>query len=304
MKISTENKHEQSEMHVEDQFLSNSECAALIRYLKKHGSKRVFKDPIETHTYATASRHANKVIADINKRASKYLGIAESHMENMVLIDYELEEVYKYHNDFEPNKSIEASPIVAQVLMFLTQVESGGGTDFPNLGLQVSAKKGRAVFWYGVKGLSRPEKGKAKIPKKLEANRYAVHSPIPVQKGKKIIAILGFHQHPYAPVKDIILYANKKEYKVPADEIATLRAMIMSDVDLDKKAFTRNDKQSKPVIDRITLRHHLKKTPDLTLKIVGQRGNALIYEDSRFQLALRMDTTNGELLRMCLRCIP
>lgn len=37
---------------------------------------------------------------------------------------------------------------ILTVFLYLNDVEEGGGTDFPKLGITVEPKKGKAVIWY------------------------------------------------------------------------------------------------------------------------------------------------------------
>ena len=84
------------------------------------------------------------------------------------------------------------------MLFYLNDVEEGGETFFPTLGVQVVPKKGRALLWYGVKGMSLPHEKNYRLvlPKIQRKNPYALHAPVPVRKGEKWIAAYFFHDIP------------------------------------------------------------------------------------------------------------
>ena len=75
---------------------------------------------------------------------------------------------------------------VAQMLFYLNDVEEGGELQFSNLGVRVLPKRGRALLWYGARGMSLPKKKGSPlvIPKILRSNPCAMHRAMPVEKVK------------------------------------------------------------------------------------------------------------------------
>ena len=60
------------------------------------------------------------------------------------------------------------------VFLYLNDVEEGGGTDFPDLGITVQPKRGRALLWPSVKNEDPDEK-----------DPRTMHQALPVKKGVK-----------------------------------------------------------------------------------------------------------------------
>lgn len=65
-----------------------------------------------------------------------------------------------------------------------------GGTDFPDLGIKVDAKKGRALLWPSVYD-SDPNKD----------DRRMKHQALPVEKGIKFAANVWFHLYDHESAK-------------------------------------------------------------------------------------------------------
>ena len=61
--------------------------------------------------------------------------------------------------------------------MYLSDVEAGGGTDFPQLGITVNPKKGRALLWPSVFD-SEP----------MKSDNRMKHQALPVEAGTKFAA--------------------------------------------------------------------------------------------------------------------
>jgi prolyl 4-hydroxylase len=61
--------------------------------------------------------------------------------------------------------------------MYLSDVDAGGGTDFPDLGITVMPKKGRALLWPSVYD-AQPMKDDARTR----------HQALPVEAGTKFAA--------------------------------------------------------------------------------------------------------------------
>lgn len=78
-----------------------------------------------------------------------------------------------------------------QVFLYLNDVEAGGGTDFPGLGITVQPKRGRVLIWPSVLN----EDPNAKDPR-------TDHQALPVEKGIKYGANAWLHQRDFKTVFD------------------------------------------------------------------------------------------------------
>ena len=74
------------------------------------------------------------------------------------------------------------------VLAYLNDVEEGGGTDFPELGVTVKAKRGDVVVFHNT--LSETP-----APKHPKIHQKSLHAGMPVLKGEKWMVNLWFREN-------------------------------------------------------------------------------------------------------------
>jgi prolyl 4-hydroxylase len=76
--------------------------------------------------------------------------------------------------------------------MYLSDVDAGGGTDFPDLGITVMPKKGRAVLWPSVYN-SQP----------MNSDKRTRHQALPVESGVKFAANGWIHTFSYVKAQEL-----------------------------------------------------------------------------------------------------
>lgn len=68
--------------------------------------------------------------------------------ESFQVLKYEVGQQYKEHHDFiSKDLRLPAGPRILTFFLYLSDVEEGGETSFPSLGIDVKPKKGKAVLW-------------------------------------------------------------------------------------------------------------------------------------------------------------
>lgn len=121
-------------------------------------------------------------------RVENITGISETNSENFQLLRYEHNQFYQTHSDYIPYQK--DRPCGVRILTFyfyLSDVEEGGGTNFPrNHNLTVQPKRGRAVLWPSVLNENPHQK-----------DRRADHQALPVIKGTKYGANAWIHQRDF-----------------------------------------------------------------------------------------------------------
>jgi prolyl 4-hydroxylase len=88
----------------------------------------------------------------VMNRIATITEIAETNFEPIQILRYAKDQFYRTHNDYAGEQK--AHPPGARILTFyvyLSDVDDGGGTHFPELNLTVEPKKGRAVLWPSVR---------------------------------------------------------------------------------------------------------------------------------------------------------
>jgi len=125
-------------------------------------------------------------------KISKLIGLPKAHAESLQVINYQIGERYDPHLDtFDPYKEGEkvfvakSGQRIATALFYLTDVEAGGATTFPNLFFDVLPKQGSMmIFQTCIDGTNMPAK-------------KALHGSLPVVSGEKWAANLWFREQPY-----------------------------------------------------------------------------------------------------------
>ena len=127
----------------------------------------------------------------IETRASELLGIPIEHAERIQVVRYAPGEHYRTHHDQNALRDEPWGPRALTMFIYLSDPadeDAGGETAFPELGLSVTPKKGRALIWPNVR-LDSPD----------ESDRRMFHAGAPVLRGLKYGINLWWHPFPYRP---------------------------------------------------------------------------------------------------------
>ena len=178
--------------------LSAFECDALIQAAKPRLSRSL---TVDTHTGNEAlhpdrtsqgmffERFENDVVMRVEKRIAKLLHWPVKHGEGLQVLRYRKGAQYLPHYDyFDPREAgtpallARGGQRVATLIMYLAEPEAGGATVFPDLGLQVTPKRGQAVFF----SYAEP------LPTSM-----SLHGGEPVTAGEKWIATKWLRQREF-----------------------------------------------------------------------------------------------------------
>ncbi len=114
---------------------------------------------------------------------------AMSSTEPFQLVNYGLGGQYEMHYDFEyVEKPIVYDYLkgsgdrVVTFMLYLTQVEAGGGTVFPHLNIRIPPIKNGAAFWFNIKPSG-------------ELDKRTEHAGCPVLLGEKWVANKWIHEY-------------------------------------------------------------------------------------------------------------
>lgn len=134
---------------------------------------------------------SDEIIARIERRIAKVTGIAVENGEGLQVLRYAHTQEYKPHFDFfEPSNEQERQMMqhtgnrVGTLIFYLSDVEEGGATYFPQLKLAIHPKKGSAV-WFGYMG------------KDGVLDMRSEHAGLPILKGEKWIATKWLRERPF-----------------------------------------------------------------------------------------------------------
>uniref|UniRef100_A0A665VES7 procollagen-proline 4-dioxygenase n=1 Tax=Echeneis naucrates TaxID=173247 RepID=A0A665VES7_ECHNA len=176
--------------------LSNEEIAKIKELAKPRLARATVRDP-KTGVLTTANYRVSKsawleeeddiVIARVNQRIEDITGLTVTTAELLQVANYGVGGQYEPHFDFsrkdEPDafKRLGTGNRVATFLNYMSDVEAGGATVFPDFGAAIWPRKGTAVFWYN-------------LFKSGEGDYRTRHAACPVLVGSKWVSNKWIHE--------------------------------------------------------------------------------------------------------------
>ena len=190
--------HEEPLVQIIEDVLTLDECYYIISIAQPHlkpafvaGAEGNKKSDGRTGKVHWIKHNTSPEITEIVNRVSDIVGFPASYAESIQVVYYGETQQYKPHFDAfdldtEKGKKItgESGQRLATALLYLNEVEGGGGTTFPKVEKQVSPKPGRAVVFHNCyEGTNK------RHPKSL-------HGGMPVEKGEKWACNLWYRERP------------------------------------------------------------------------------------------------------------
>jgi prolyl 4-hydroxylase len=130
---------------------------------------------------------SNPLVASIYTRIEKLTGVDVENYERLQVLNYINGQYYNEHHDASQSQYEQlAGPRVLTVFIYFSDVEEGGHTAFPKLGLSVKPKKGRVLVWPSVMAEDA-----------MKIDYRTNHEAQPVIKGLKIAANAWVHMFNY-----------------------------------------------------------------------------------------------------------
>ncbi|WP_345240962.1 2OG-Fe(II) oxygenase [Pontibacillus salipaludis] len=178
-------KYEEPLVVVLDNVASEEECEGLITLSHNRLNRSKVGQSRDTNDMRTSSgmffeENENSLVERIEKRLSTIMNIPTQHAEGLQILHYEPGQEYKAHHDFFKQSD---NNRISTLVLYLNDVEEGGETFFPKLGLSVTPKKGMAVYF-------------EYFYQDDELNNQTLHSGNPVVKGEKWIATQWMRRKP------------------------------------------------------------------------------------------------------------
>ncbi|XP_059358634.1 prolyl 4-hydroxylase subunit alpha-1-like [Carassius carassius] len=115
------------------------------------------------------------VVARVSQRIADITGLSMESAEYLQVQNYGIGGRYEPHYDAKDNERI------ATFLIYMSDVEKGGATVFPKVGVALKPKKGSAVFWYN-------------LHKNGKMDLKTEHAGCPVLRGNKWVANKWIHE--------------------------------------------------------------------------------------------------------------
>lgn len=123
------------------------------------------------------------VVAQLVRRIAAVAALPAAHAEPLGVLRYGPGQEYRPHYDYYTDDRHQAQRVTT-VFVYLNQVEEGGGTDFPRLGVKIESGRGKAVRFLNCDAEGKP-------------NPETLHAGLPVVRGEKWLATLWFWDRPF-----------------------------------------------------------------------------------------------------------
>ncbi|KAB1211624.1 Prolyl 4-hydroxylase subunit alpha-1 [Morella rubra] len=190
-------------------FLSGEECDHLIKLARDKLEKSMVADnesgksimsEVRTSSGMFLQKAQDEVVSDVEARIAAWTFLPIENGESIQILHYEHGEKYEPHFDYFHDKANQelGGHRVATVLMYLSDVEKGGETIFPNAMAKMSQPKDDAGSECAKNGYAvKPRKGDALLFFSLHpdatTDANSLHGSCPVIEGEKWSATKWIH---------------------------------------------------------------------------------------------------------------
>ena len=181
--------HIQNNLYIIENFLEKDICLELCRQIKMNSVPSTITNRNEKDKYFRTSRTchldmSSMIVKNTDEQICNYLSIPSERSENIQGQYYQVGNEFKPHTDwFKYEELKEYGAKLGQrtwtFMIYLNDVEEGGGTVFPKYGINIKPKTGRAVVWLNI------------LPDG-NGDNDTLHWGTPVEKGEKLIITKWF----------------------------------------------------------------------------------------------------------------
>ena len=182
-----------------EDFLTDSEIEQLLKAARPKleqalvsAAKSGVESPGRSGSNCWIAHGYNQVLEERSLRVAEVVGIPLDHAESFQVVYYGAGEQYAPHFDAWDPATERGQRCMARggqrmvtCLMYLNNPESGGGTSFPDLDMEVRAKRGRMVLFHNCHDGSTVR------------HPASLHGGMPVEQGEKWACNLWFREQPY-----------------------------------------------------------------------------------------------------------
>jgi prolyl 4-hydroxylase len=195
---------EEEQAHIVELGSQNMDVAKVSRLGRNSTSEK------RTGSVGWVKHNQTPIVRGLVRRIGDLVGLPVTHAESLQVVHYAETQQYKPHFDAwdiatpkGKEKTARGGNRLVTALMYLNEVDEGGGTGFPKLDLEVEAIPGRLCLFHNLSVGSH------------ERHPHALHGGLPVIAGEKWACNLWFREHRYqkgsaAPVSSRTMPAAKR----------------------------------------------------------------------------------------------
>jgi prolyl 4-hydroxylase len=182
-----------------DNFLTNREANAIIKTVRRwerstdtgsmneygEAGRKLSSGRTSSNAWCREDCESDPDVARVIDRIEYTTTIPYENYESFQILRYENNQHYNAHHDSSANQyQLPCGPRILTMFLYLSDVEEGGQTAFPNLGIAVTPKIGKALLWANVKDEN---------PSQID--HRTTHEARPVIRGTKYAANSWIHMH-------------------------------------------------------------------------------------------------------------
>jgi len=167
--------------HIYDEFelwemydiLTDDECKKIIKISEERGFKKSRDSSYSTNKTAWISNIEEPLVEHISRLTQNFTDLPIENQEDLQVAKYEKGGVLVPHFDRCTGGKIAAEKRICTFLIYLNEDFKGGETYFPNIGLSIRPKRGKAIlFWTRNKNLKIYEEALHQGMQVLEGEKY------------------------------------------------------------------------------------------------------------------------------------
>ncbi len=313
------------ELYVVKDFLNEQECEQLLEKLKGNlipsttvGIEGAHEGRTSRTSYFKINEEIDPLALEVRERLCKLIGFNPNYAEGIQGHMYEPGEEYKPHfdwfdpnsDDYEENASAEkGGQRTWSVVVYLNDVEQGGGTRFVDIDETIEPERGKAVVWNNLLPSGR-------------VNLDVMHHALPVVRGTKAVITFWFRSKREGemlcrePGEEVPNHTKKgyKKISMPRELFNKLNEFYHNNTEVTSEEsipeFLTNENVNKKVSDLVMLPRELKVEISHALKPVMEEWSNLALESTAVyglrryhrgaSLKMHRDTTDTHIISAIL----
>jgi len=170
---------------VQDKFERSTDTGAANEY--GEAQKLVSTGRTSENAWCIGPCFEHPEVQSLTDRIENITRIPQGNYENYQVLRYEAGQYYRTHHDMSPaDNQLACGPRILTFFLYLSDVEEGGGTNFPRLDITVQPKRGSAVLWPSVLSAD---------PTSMDPRTH--HQALKVEKGVKFAANAWIHLYDF-----------------------------------------------------------------------------------------------------------
>ena len=186
-------REEGIEMYEIDNFLNETECAAIVEVIKSKlrpseiASNNEYDDSFRTSSTCDLGNLNLDILKDLDRRICELIGINQSYSEIIQGQHYEVGQEFKAHTDYFEGDQInefggQRGQRTYTFMIYLNDVTEGGETEFYQIDRKIKPSLGKAVIWNN-------------LDKNGSPNPKTLHHAHPVLEGSKTVITKWFREN-------------------------------------------------------------------------------------------------------------